>query len=150
MQSATNVQHCLPPLAAAFSFPSKSFDFADRVDVAISAAEHAVSVVFKRVRDALADGEGERNPLAMETLSGVIGTGISLLEALLDMAGQKKVEPAKQARLRSLLEEYKNLFEDIELFSTDITAEDCFRAACMGEAFSDLHTPEEDAAWQDL
>ena len=148
MQGSSSVQQCLPPLAAVFSFPSQDVEFSARVDTIIGAGEYAVSVVFKRIREALA--EGERNPIEMGTLGGLAGTGITLLETLLAMAWQKDIEPAKQAKLRSLLEEYKALFEDIELFSGDISAEDCFRAAWAGEAFACLNTHEEDAAWRDL
>jgi hypothetical protein len=102
------------------------------------------------IRAALAAGEGGRIPVEMATLSGLTGTGITLLEAFLATSGQKNIEPVKQERLRSLLEEYKKLFEDIEFFSGDISAADCFRAAYTGKALSDLNTPEEDAAWRDL
>lgn len=150
MQGISSVQHCLPSLAAVFSFPSQGFEFSARVDDIIASGEYGVSIVFRSIREALADGEGGRNPVEMETLSGLTGTGIAFLEALLIMAGQQNVEPLKQEKLRALLEEYKKLFEDIELFSEDISAEDCFRAACAGEAFSDLNTLKEDAAWRDL
>jgi hypothetical protein len=86
----------------------------------------------------------------METLAGVVGTGITLLETHLAVAGQKNTDPLKVEKLRTLLEEYKKLFEDIELFSRDISAEDCFSATLAGKALSDLNTPEEDAAWRDL
>jgi cell division protein FtsB len=92
----------------------------------------------------------ERNPLEMKTLSGLTGTGITLLEAFIATAGQRNISSAQQEKLRVLCEEYKKLFEDIELFSDDISAADCFRAAIAGTAFSDLNTPEEDAAWRDL
>ena len=150
MQGSSSVQNCLPPLASVFSFPRQDFELSARVDAIITAGEYAVSVVFMNIRAALAEGEGGRLPMEMETLSGLTGTGITLLESLLATAGQKNIEPLKQEKLRSLLEEYKKLFEDIELFSGDISAEDCFRAACAGKAFSDLNTPEEDAAWRDL
>ena len=150
MQGASNVQHCLPPLAAVFSFPIRDGAFSDRIDDIISSGEYAVSVVFKHIRAALADGEGGRNPREMETLSGVAGTGITLLETLLATVKQKNIEPAKQEKLSALLEEYKKLFEDIALFSEDISAEDCSRAAYLGKAFSDMNTPEENAAWRDL
>jgi hypothetical protein len=150
MQGSSSVQHCLSPLASVFSFPRQDFEFSARVDAIIDAGEYAVSVVFMNIRTALAEGEGGRIPMEMETLSGLAGTGITLLEAFLATAGQKNIEPLKQEKLRSLLEEYKKLFEDIELFSGDISAEDCFRAAYAGKAFSDLNTAEEDAAWRDL
>ena len=140
----------MPSLAAVFSFPDWDAKFFTQIDRIIASGEYGISVVFNNIREALADGEGERDPVEMKTLTGVIGTGITLLEALLVMAGQKDVTPLKQEKLRVLLEEYKNLFEDIELFSEDISAEDCFRAACAGGALSDLNTPEEDAAWRDL
>ena len=150
MQGTSSVQHCLPPLAALFSFPIRDVEFSNRINDIISSGEYGVSVVFKHIRAALAAGEGGRNPLEMETLSGVVGTGITLFETLLAIAQQKNVNPLQQKKLLTLLEEYKKLFEDIELFSKDISAEDCFRAAYMGKAFSDLNTPEEDAAWRDL
>jgi hypothetical protein len=150
MQSFSSVQDCLPPLASVFSFPRQDLEFPARIDAIIAAGEYAVSVVFMNIRVALAAGEDERIPMGMETLSGLTGTGITLLESLLAVAGPKNIEPLKQEKLRSLLEEYKKLFEDIELFSGDISAEDCFRAASTGKAFSDLSTPEENAAWRDL
>ena len=150
MQVFSTVQHCLPPLAAVFSFPRQDFELSARIDAIIAAGDYAVSVVFKRIREALAEGEGGRNPVEMDTLSGLTGTGVTLLEALFAMAVQKNVESLKQAKLRFLLEEYKRLFEDIELFAEDISAEHCFRAAFAGKALSDLNTPEEDAAWRDL
>jgi len=150
MQGTSSVQHCLPPLAAVFSFPSQDFEFFARLDAIIASGEYAVSVVFKNIRGALAEGEGGVNPVEMKTLSGLAGTGITILEALLAMSGQKNTDPVKQEKLRALLEEYKKLFEDIELFSEDISAEDCFHAAHAGKAFADLNTPEEDAAWRDL
>ena len=150
MQNTSSVQRCLPPLAAVFSFPSRDVEFSALVDTIIDSGEYGVAVVFKHIRTALADGEGERNPLEMKTLSGLTGTGITLLEALLAISKQKRIHPLKQEKLLYLLEEYKKLFEDIELFSEDISAEDCSRAAYMGKAFSDLNTPEEDTAWRDL
>lgn len=148
MQASTNVQHSLPPLAAAFSFPGLDSEFSARIDTVIAAGEHAVAVIFKDIRAALAEGEGERNPEAMQTLAGLMGTGITLLETHLAMA--ENAPPLKRAQLCSLLDEYKKLFEDIELFAADIPAADCFLASCVGAAFSDLNTPEEDALWQDL
>jgi len=148
MQISSSVQHSLPPLAAVFSFPGQDFELSARIDTVIAAGEHAVAVVFKDIRAALAEGEGERNPIAMETLAGLAGTSITLLETHLAMA--KNAPPLKRTQLRFLIEEYKKLFEDIELFATDISADDCFRAACAGKAFSDLNTPEEDAVWRDL
>ena len=150
MQGTSSVQHCLPPLAAVFSFPRQDRELAAIIDSIIGSGEYGVAVVFKNIRKALAEGEGERNRMEMQTLSGLVGTGITLLEALLVMAKQKNLGLLKQQKLRSLLEEYQKLFEDIELFSEDISAEDCFRAACTGKAFADLNTPEEDAAWRAL
>ena len=150
MQGTSSVQQCLPPLAAVFSFPSQNFEFFARLDASIASGEYAVSVVFKNIRKALAEGEGGLNPVEMETLRGLTGTGITILEALLAMAEQKNTDPVKQEKLRALLAEYKKLYEDIALFSEDISAEDCFHAAYAGKAFADLYTPEEDAAWHDL
>jgi len=120
-----SVQHCLPPLATVFSFPNQGFDkFSAKVDEIIASGEYGISVVFNNIREALADGEGERDPVEMETLAGVIGTGITLLEAIVFMAEQRDIKPLKQEKLRMLLKEYKNLFEDIKMFSQNISAED--------------------------
>ena len=150
MQGSFSVERCLPPLAAVFSFPRQDFEFSVKVDSVIAAGEYAVSVVFKQIREALAAGEGGESPITMGTLSGLTGTGIAVFETFLAMGAQKNLAPLKQAKLRSLLEEYKKLFEDIELFSEDISADECFHAACAGKAFSDLNTPEEGDAWRDL
>jgi hypothetical protein len=148
MLSSASVQRYLPPLAAVFSFPRKGIELSARIDDIINGGEYVVSVVFMHVRETLA--EGKWPPAEMAILRGLTGTGITLFETLLAMTKQRHVAPVKQAKLRALLEEYNKLFEDIALFSDDISAEDCFRAACAGDAFSDMNTPEEDAAWRDL
>ena len=152
MQGTSSAQHCLPSLAAVFSFPSPDLEFSARIDSIIASGECAVSVVFKCIREGLAGGEGERSPTEMRILVGLIGTGITLLEAYLVIAEQKNLASLKQAKLRSLLEEYRNLLEDIELFSRDVSTEDCFRAACLlclEHTLSDMNTPEDDAACHD-
>lgn len=150
MLATSNMQHCLPALAAVFNFSSHDIDLNAQIDRIIASGEYGVSVVFKDLRKALARGEGELNPMEMETLKGLIGTGITLLEALLAMPAQQNVIFIKQQKLHTLLDEYKKLFEDIELFATDISAADCFNSAILGAAFSDLNTSEEDTIWRDL
>jgi hypothetical protein len=150
MQAFPSVKHCLPPLASAFSFSSRDVGFSARIDAIIADGKYAASVIFPHIREALAGGQVDMDPLEMETLTGLIGTGITLIGALLAMCKEKNIGAVKQAELRALFKEYKNLFEDIEMFSTDISAEDCCRAAFAGKAFSDLDTPGEDAAWRDL
>jgi hypothetical protein len=150
MQAFPSVKHCLPPLASAFSFPSRDDKFSAHIDSLIAGGKYAASVVFPHIREALAEEQSATDSLEMETLAGLAGTSITLIEALLAMCKDKNIGATKQAELRVLLKEYRNLFEDIEMFSTDISAEDCCRAAFAGKAFSDLDTPEEDAAWRDL
>ena len=145
----THIEHCLPPLAAVFSFPGQNTELSSRLDAIIIAGEYATSVVFKSIREALADGEGGSSPMEMEILSGVMGTGVTLLETAIAIR-QKDMDATKLKKLYALLEEYKKLFEDIELFSRDIPSEDCLRASCAGKVYSDLNTPEEDDAWRDL
>jgi hypothetical protein len=150
MRAFSSVKHCLPPLAEAFSFSSRDVEFSARIDAVVAAGGHAVSVVFTHIRKALAEGRGETDNLEMEILAGLVGTGVTLLEALLVISEGKNIGSVKQAELRVLLKEYKNLYEDIEMFSTDISADECCRAAFAGKAFSGLNTPEEDAAWRAL
>ncbi|MDR2800513.1 MAG: hypothetical protein LBB52_04500 [Desulfovibrio sp.] len=152
--SATSrLSHCLPPLAATFSFPHRSFSeiFNESIDTLIKSGEYGVPVVFKNIRGALAesDDSGAKDE-EIEALVGITGTCVTLLESLCLMTEQKNIAPKKQAKLRFLLSEYKKLLEDLELFSGDITAEECFRAAYVSGASSGWDTPEEDAAWRDL
>jgi hypothetical protein len=140
----------LPYLARVFSFPRRDFEdiFSVGVDAIIEAGEHAVSVVFKDIRGLLANGlKTHEEVTGFETLAGVIGTGITLLEALRALADSKNVSAEKRQKISFLLSEYRNIFEDIALFSGDISADDCFRAACAGSPWA---SPEEDAAWRDL
>jgi hypothetical protein len=153
MESALTIRDCLPPLAAAFSFPRQDFDhlFRDKLDAVISAGDFGVAVVFPDIRTILGHEQREsKNSVELSVLAGVIGTGVTLLEALCATARKKGIASAKQQKLHNLLAEYQKIFEDVELFSGDITAEDCFNAACASGSLSDWHRPEEDAAWQNL
>jgi hypothetical protein len=154
MESATTLRACLPPLAAVFSFPRQDFDtlFRDKLDAIISAGDFAVSVFFPDIRTILGHEQRELKDAAVEfsVLTGLIGTGVTLLEALCAMARKKGIASAQQQKLRNLLAEYQKIFEDVELFSGDITAKDCFNAADASGSLSDWHRNEEDAAWQNL
>lgn len=145
MQALSTVQQCLTPLATAFCLPSKNVAFTRGIERLLAGGEHAVSVVFPHIRDALAHGAGAYDPQEMEALSGVIGTGVTLLKVLLSRRSAS-IAPLRRAKLRALLGAYRDMLEDIEMFASDITAADCFRAT----SFPDLETPAEDAAWRDL
>lgn len=150
MHGCATVQQCLPPLAATFCLPSDDIAYPARIDRILQGGEHTVNVVFPHVRDALAHGADMYDSLQMQALQGVVGTGITLLDALTETAEARGIDAARRAKLQSLLEAYKNLFEDIELFSGDISAEDCLLACSNGILRPELESAEENAAWRDL
>jgi hypothetical protein len=152
-RDSSSLRDFLPPLAAAFNIPRQDFGdlFLNKIDAIIVGVDHVVSTTFPDVRDFLSQDPGiQPDSEKLKSLTGVIGTGVTLLEALCEMGRQKNIDADRLVKLRSLLDEYKKLFEDIELFSEDISAEDCFIAACESGVLSDWNKPEEDAAWQDL
>ncbi|MDR3176110.1 MAG: hypothetical protein LBU06_06215 [Desulfovibrio sp.] len=150
MESTMPLRDCLPPLAAAFSFPRQPLDslLQDKLDAVISAGDFVVSAIFPDIRTIL--GHERLNAGEAQSLSGMVGTGVTLLKALCATARKKNIDPAKRKKLHNLLDEYQKLFEDIELFAGDITAEDCFRVACASGVLSDWCRAEEETAWQDL
>lgn len=150
MQECVTVQQCLPPLASAFCLPPEGIAHPRGIDRILAGGAHTVTVIFPHVRDALAHGNGAYDPLQMQALQGVVGTGITLLDALVETAGERSIDAARRARLQSLREEYQKLFEDIELFSGDIPAADCLCAAGNGILRPELESAEENAAWRDL
>lgn len=150
MQECATVQQCLPPLASAFCLPSEGIAYPRRIDRILAGGEHTVTAIFPHVRDALAHGASAYDPLEMQALQGVVGTGITLLAALVETADERGVDAARRAKLHSLLEEYQKLLEDIELFSGDISAADCLLATGSGILRSELETAEENAVWSDL
>lgn len=146
MQECATVQECLPPLASAFCLPNGGIASVRWLDRILVAGEYAVTAIFPHVRDALAQSSGQQ--LEMRALQGVVGTGITFLDTVLLSADERGIDPALRTKLRSLLEEYQKLFEDIELFSDDILASDCL--AALGAGCSGLESAKEDEAWRDL
>lgn len=150
MQQCAIAQQYLSPLASAFCLPSEDIACLQRVDFVLERGEEAVTTLFPHVREALAIGTDAYEPLEMQTLQGVIGTGITLLDAVVETAEEKGIDSTRRAKLQALLEEYQKLFEDIELFSTDILAEDCLLAASQGILRQEFESGEENAVWRDL
>lgn len=150
MLDCTTVQKCLPSLAAAFCLPPEDPGHPAWIERIIAGGEYATRRIFPHVREALAHGSDAYDPLEMESLRGVVGTGITLLEATANFVEEKSVDAAPRTKLRFLLEEYQKLFEDIELFSGDISSADCLLATSNGILRHELESAEENAVWRDL